>query len=657
MRLLQRVLVSGILLSTLLAFVPQVSAVTTTEDFEDYDLTLVYPPQPSSEYPSGWTYSTGGSGANQIAVKNDRALDVKALFQANRQVTNEKYAVIDLPEFPCAGEASWVINFNIDTLPIGGAALKFSLGGTTVGDEWYTLIGATGIVDTAYSTGGGLTTFDGPVVDDFVVAVDTWYRLEMSGFHCANESMTVSIMPTGGANSTERAVLVDGSVSGAPTAPTNFCVACGGVQLGVSEAPALWVDDLQLDDGGAGPGVRFCSNLADMEAGGPTGKWGYEYVSDDGDHEVQELGPGGSISMDDGFLFTGDQTGDTWDFMAKHFDPGSKAFHTNLQIEASVDSTNSVFRVTYSLENSADPDDTQRGNGLDTFLFDETLEFQFKEVENDWQIRGYLAHPLVNGGTRMAFGPAVNFGNPNDPTTFTFWADTRVTGELFQDNMGFSGGGTFYQGPHMALTVPDSNQPTGNRVIAYRALRDINIGGSTTLADHFSDDVVWTQWFVGYGDGRLGNGGPETGIDAETGLNDNKAEGTEDSQDSTCIVDDTGTAMVGDGGAGTTPGSEVEQPPEDDATPECSSPFCVNEDTVPEGFTVAAFNLFLGILMAAAIAAGFYSLGKSKIAMVVGSAIGLILAFTFGLMPIWPILVIVVVATAFIFLSTRGVGS
>lgn len=657
----KRVLASGLLFTLAVSLLtPLASAAEFTEDFEGDTLGAA---------PTGNFYTWSGGQAGTGATNGVRLADGQKALKTYEGTNKHSFLTLDVDvcdtTLDGAAETS-PVTIEYRTRSQGGPSMVTGLWNGRASPTSATT-SYMGVVFTATDIRAtikvGATSTDA-ILTGISFALNTWYNVTLSGMSCettgepTDEIASVTVSITDGVTSSQQTISIGASawIGGANVLYSSSS------QHSVTQAEAF-IDDIILDtNDGTEAGNRFCGNLADEEAGGPDGKWGYEYVSDDGEHNVQSIEDPDdpesteSLSMEDGFLFQGDDDADTWDYMAKHFSSGSMAFHTNMQIEAVVDGTNSVFRAVYSLENSAVPDATQRGNGLDTFLFDQTLEFQFKEVGNDWQIRGYFAHPLVNGGSRMAFGPAVNFGNPNDPTTFTFWADTRPEGDLFQENMGFSGGGTFYQGPHMAITVPDSNQPTGNRVIAYRALRDINIGGSTTLADTFAQDVIWTQWFVGYGDGRLGNGGPQTGIDAYTGLNDNKAEGTEDSQDSTCIFDDVGTSTVGTGGSGTTPGSEVEQPPDQD-TSDCSSPFCVNADTVPEGFTVAAFNLFLGILMAAAIAAGFYSLGKSKIAMVIGCLIGLILAFTFGLMPLWPILVIVVVAVAFIFISTRGVGS
>lgn len=76
---------------------------------------------------------------------------------------------------------------------------------------------------------------------------------------------------------------------------------------------------------------------------------------------------------------------------------------------------------------------------------------------------------------------------------------------------------------------------------------------------------------------------------------------------------------------------------------------------VPDGWTVSAFNGFLGIVVMAAITAGFYFiLGRSMVAAVIGAISGFFLSYFLGLFGLWLVIVIGVIATAIVFIKIRS---
>lgn len=80
--------------------------------------------------------------------------------------------------------------------------------------------------------------------------------------------------------------------------------------------------------------------------------------------------------------------------------------------------------------------------------------------------------------------------------------------------------------------------------------------------------------------------------------------------------------------------------------------------TPPQGWTVDAFNGFLGFLLMAMIGGGMYLLSGNKIgAAGIGAAAGFVLAFFFGLFGIGLIVLAAVVATAIIFVKVKGTAS
>lgn len=675
-----RVLAAGILFTSLV-LIPGVQA-AESYGLENFD-TLTTGLTPYAETGGAapfYNYFEGGTGTEDNYVfTNEFSSSPKSLY-VDRNAASDSTIVFpefgrnDSLEFCSDLDRAASFKFRMDALPPAGKQYFFGLSeglnafndiSTNVQTYSGIVVSESGSVETNINDGESAgADVDSDTFLGLTLTADSWVEVTLA-HNCASERLTAVVNGV-------TAVSDISSIS----ASNDLQFLTLGIPFGAGDLPYivsdLWVDDVAFTDGAGNTpatGSRFCANIAltPENASEPHEEWGYEYT--DGIRSIEEARDNGDvgidISMDDGFYFAGDTSFSSWDFVAKHFPTGSKAMHTAFQIEASsTDFVSSRFRAVYTLDDTSAPTDTTRGDGFVTGNFDNHVEVEVTETGDTWQVQVYYAEPTVNSGARTALGPSAPFGSANDPTSFMFWYDSRASatpGEAKNfttfGTTGFGfvpGGGTLQAGPYIAVTRADDDDQVPDRdqvVVAFRSLQyGPGPGNSLAVSQALQDTEINTQWFIGYGTSGL------TG--AETALNDNKVSG-EDSNDSTCIWDDTGTSVVGAQGSGTAPGSSVTQPVDgdDDATV-CSSPFCVDDSTVPEGFTVAAFNLFLGMLLAAAIAAGFAGITKgSPMGMLVGAIVGLVLAFTFGLMPLWPILVIVAAAVAFVFYSFRGTGA
>lgn len=94
------------------------------------------------------------------------------------------------------------------------------------------------------------------------------------------------------------------------------------------------------------------------------------------------------------------------------------------------------------------------------------------------------------------------------------------------------------------------------------------------------------------------------------------------------------------------------------STAACSTPICVDSDSAAAaGFTVAAFNGFLGVLMVGGISAGgYFALGRKAFIAGIFAVIGLLMAYFFGLVPLWVMILLGVGALAVIFISLQRGG-
>lgn len=363
----------------------------------------------------------------------------------------------------------------------------------------------------------------------------------------------------------------------------------------------------------AGTQVTFCADPTSDEVS-PDGGYGYDYVEDvvfDDDLAAPTL--------EDAFVMSGDN--DDSGYLGYGFTTGSRSFKTIARIEASEGASNSLFRISYTPGSSGAPSSLNKGTGGGETDqdFSQQVQAQFRESSGHWVIGIYQT--LAN--SRALLGGSVNYGDSDEPITFNFTIDSRA-GYLY------------------AAVRADDGTTILNRSI------------DSSLTGTFWKNV----WLIGKGN---------TAIDADTVtyVDDNTDPGQND--DSTCIFDLLGGAVVGEGGAGTTPDSMVADftgTSSSTGSSTCSSVICTTETTVPEGFTVAAFNGFLGLLLMATITVGGTSViyvdnPKGKIAGgVVGAfaVIGYLIALYFGLLPVWPVVAGVIIAAAIVFIRFKSGG-
>ncbi len=253
------------------------------------------------------------------------------------------------------------------------------------------------------------------------------------------------------------------------------------------------------------------------------------------------------------------------------------------------------------MNGGAAPDGTNKGNLLDTNLFDDQYEVQFQENGGDWQIQLFKAEA---GGNRASQGPAFNTGNPNNPEVYSFWLDTRA--------------GHNYAAVKNAAGTPLINTTAAN---------------VPDLPSSFAEDTIFDQWFIGYGSGEIG--GVQVHSDADTELNDNKGDTSENSGDSTCIFDDVGTSVCGPGGCGTAPGSSI--PPSDGGGDEGDDQTTQNACGLGDVFGggCEGGGVMLSLLYILCFAVGGYGLFPKSptIGLVLGAVLGLVYSIFAGIMP------------------------
>lgn len=384
----------------------------------------------------------------------------------------------------------------------------------------------------------------------------------------------------------------------------------------LSAAPQHYFDNLQYTTPVAlaaegTPGLRFCAVAAEDN-------FGFDYkedvtFDDDGD-------PVNGIGLDDFYDFSEDTGGSS--YLGKGFNPGSKSFATLGRIEAADEGQTSVFRFAYTTgattltagsAGDGGADMTASGNGQTTGNFANNVQLELTESGDDWIARIRYS---VAGGALTTIGAAVLLPDPNTATLFNFTVDSTN---------GPSGTGDG------AAWVRDD---TGALLFS----RDLPSG---------LQDVTWKDaWFIGTADAGLAN--------TKAALDNNDVG---DASGSTCIYDLIGTATT-TGSSGSEPGGSGGG--SSSSSTSCSSVLCVDSTTVPEGFTVEAFNGFLGIIFLIIITVGVLSvMYGGKLAGVSGAVVGIVAACVyimglfFGLLPLWPIVAAVVISAAIVFIRMR----
>lgn len=363
--------------------------------------------------------------------------------------------------------------------------------------------------------------------------------------------------------------------------------------------------------------------------------FGYDYNEE---VEYVEEGESVAVSLEDSFEFSGDS--DNTAYLAKAFEPGTKAVATAFRVESAptITDTDSIFRVAYTtgaatLSQGSSGDDgadmTAASNGEDGGNFNDHVQVWLQEVADHWEIR---IRTNVGGAGLTTQGGTVNYGDPDIATTFIFEVNSAATG--YTDHpladredtpfFGFTGPGA----STARLLDPDGD------VIIERALPAGLV------------DAEWKdQWFMGKGDNNLGS--------AETYLDDNQDVGQD--SNSTCIYDLTGTATVV-GSSGTTPNSETPdfEPPADDST--CTAIFCPPAAGIG-GLSSDSISLFLGIVIVASFAASMSSkTGAGAAGIAIFALLGVFIAYALGYIPLWVILVLFSIGLGAIFLGFSNSG-
>lgn len=367
--------------------------------------------------------------------------------------------------------------------------------------------------------------------------------------------------------------------------------------------------------GGGSQSSTFCADPSSDDVQ-PDGLYGYDYV--EGvvyDPNISGSEGLNSIDLDDGFVFEGDD--DNSEYLGYGWTTGSRSFKSIARIEAAVEGSESLFRISYTPGLSGPPaaDNKGSGGGETDEDFSQQVQAQWKETGNDWSISIYQ----VLANTRSKIGSSVLYGNPNQPTTFNFTIDTQ-------------------EGVRYAVVRDNNGVDIINRTL------------SSALAGTFWKNV----WYIGKGD--------SLNLNAFTILDD--VGGEEDqNDDSTCIFDLTGNAELGLGGAGLAPPSTVPDDPTDTGEDEGGlAGGSLGDFPVPTGWTAAALNGFLGVILMFSIAAGaWFVFDKHIIALVIGAVAGFLVAMFFGLFELWVLIVVVILSVAAIFIGVlsrvRGGGA
>lgn len=456
-----------------------------------------------------------------------------------------------------------------------------------------------------------------------------------------------------------------------------------GGQLEVWSVPVVLADAQHQD--------TWCGDPRSLDFEGDTdADYGYNYAEDVDFGDFSE-GVGSISELEDSYKFNSDD--DDFAYLAKGWEaPGATTVRTYFRIEAATDFHDSEFRVGYSFQPET-PSNVTKGNGgkpgvAATGNFANFVQARFDESGDDWNMRIQYS----NGGSAPAtVGQDANSFDPNTPHTFYF--EVNTTGNGYARIVDAEGGG----------------------IILNRAMVGSGLAG---FSDFAGGDPMYSQWFVTMGS--------STTLSSLTFLDDNIDNGQlgPNAQDSTCIEftpsviikgdlgSIEGSAVVdlddidGDGVNNTvdpdvdgdgrcndeddqpvgTPGAllgctggdtdddgdgilDVNDPTPtghgsgtDDDT--CTTVFCVTEATVPEGFTVAAFNGFLGILLVGMIAVGGvgamqqqspgFKVGGGVVALF--ASLGYLMGLYFGLIPMWTLVALVIVSAAFIFIRLKGGG-
>lgn len=364
----------------------------------------------------------------------------------------------------------------------------------------------------------------------------------------------------------------------------------------------------------------WCSDFTARNYGGdPDADFGYNYAEN-----VIDFDSGADIN--DGYRFEA-TSGDTSDlaYLGKGWaTPGTDYAKVTFRIEAQGEGRDTYFRPVFSFDTDT-PSSTSRGNGLDTGSFEDHIEAVFHEDGSRWQVNIHYSNA---GSTRAQVGTTVNWPvNPNDPHTFSMTVNTQGAG-------------------YVLIRDEDNDQVIKNQTLAFT-------GSPAGFAVYSGNDPMFSQWFVSSGSNAV--------LSSITFLDDNDVDETSSSNDSsTCIRFDDNTLSPGgvtiEGDPGTEDPADLNFTGTGSSTSSCTNVLCVNADNVPDGFTAATFNFFLGLLLMIAVAMGVWFLTHSPLITMGGFVAGYLIALAFSLVPLWPIIILAVIALGVVFVRFKSPG-
>lgn len=438
-----------------------------------------------------------------------------------------------------------------------------------------------------------------------------------------------------------------------------------GGQLTVASSP-MPPEDGQGQD-------SWCSNPNSLNYGGdPDADFGYNYAEDVSfftDPDDTGFGPIGESEMSNGFEFK--STDDDPAFLGKGWEvPGASTVRTTFRIEAGQENLDSRFRVVHSFV-ALTPSSVTKGNSENTQSFSDTVEAEFKEVGNDWEMSIWFTN---GGGTRTKVGASALSFDPNSPHTFRF--DVNTTGNGYARIVDAESGGT----------------------IVNRSMVGSGLAGFTAFA---GDDRMYAQWFVTEGSDVIIE-------DVFTYLDDPFGDGSigATAQNSSCLQFYPSVVVTGDLGS-IAPGDIVDLDDIDgDGVPNESDPDadgdglcngaddlppgttgaedgCIGGDTdddndlIPDGSddtplggddtgdeggfngtTSAALMGFLGIVLVASFAASMNErTGAGAVGIVVFSLLGLFVAYFLNYIELWVVVAFTIMGLAICFLGIKSMAS
>lgn len=606
-------------LSGLLSITPTAQAQAGTLETFDDDTVGQNPSAP------WYAYTEVGSGTQTVGVVSNQASSAPNSLMINSHSTSQTlfknpiFTVADSYK-PTPGldmcssttaQASFTVSFRFRVSAITSAGVYFGfignheVMGSNHGAGFY-IDGSGAAVARVAASGGSHVV----AVPDLVIAPNTFYPVEISGVSCTATEHVSIYFPDQGAG-TEA-----GPATGTVTSVNGF----GIMPAATGIAPDVWIDDFELEGNSLSTGLRFCANPDEHDSAGNADSanpnYGYTYRRGGGHFDQSEDDEPG-IGLSTGYAYSGTSSESSWDYSAKQFTVGSEAMHAVVKIEAAEDfGASSVFRVSFNTVSGAQPSATTKGNGLDTQNFANHAEAQFTENGDKWQIALFY---VTGGGTRTQLGPAVNHGSANDARTYSVWSDNTGSDPWIavKDSAG--------------ATVATSNSTAP--------------GTLATFQTAFAGDEIYDIWYIGYGTGIL---------DATTALDNQE---TASNTDSTCMYDDTGTAVT-HGSVGLQDSSSV--PPPIDESPEeaddCLAVFCPPTEGIG-GLSSSSLSLFLGIVIVASFAASMsQGTGTGAAGLAIFALLGVFIAYALGYVELWVVLVLFTIGLGAIFLGFHNGG-